>query len=102
MVRQSPGPMKIPTLQFLGAKDKRAAYRQGLLFDAITKKLGTKMKTYVYENSGHSFTDSVETSVDVVIKSMMFLEEIEEPQWSNFWIRRKFIFIYVISNWGYF
>ena len=30
-------PMKIPALQFLGAKDRRVPYRQGLLFDAITK-----------------------------------------------------------------
>ena len=41
-------PMKIPTLQFLGAKDRRVPYRQGLLFDAITKKHGTKITTYVY------------------------------------------------------
>ena len=66
--------MKIPTLQFLGAKDRRLPYRQCLLFDAITKKMGTKMKTYVYEESGHILTDSVETEVDVVIKSLMFLE----------------------------
>ena len=39
MYRQSPGnqPMKIPTLQFLGAKDRRVPWRQGLFFDAITK-----------------------------------------------------------------
>lgn len=43
MYRQSPisQPMKIPVLQFLGAKDLRVPYRQGLLFDAITKKQGT-------------------------------------------------------------
>jgi hypothetical protein len=42
MFRQSPiaQPMKIPVLQFLGAKDLRVPYRQGLLFDAITKKNG--------------------------------------------------------------
>ena len=74
MVRQSPGPMKIPTLQFLGAKDRRVPYRQGLLYDAMTRKLGTKIKTYVYENSAHSLADSVETSLDVIIKSIMFLE----------------------------
>ena len=41
--RQSPiaHPMKIPILQFLGAKDLRVPYRQGLLLDAITKKNGT-------------------------------------------------------------
>jgi len=33
--------MKIPVLQFLGAKDLRVPYRQGLLFDAITKRQGT-------------------------------------------------------------
>lgn len=54
-------PMRIPTLQFLGSKDRRVPYRQGLLFDAMTKKFGTKIKTYVYENSGHSLSDSVET-----------------------------------------
>lgn len=43
MHRQSPisQSMKIPTLQFLGAKDRRVPYKQGLLFDAITKKSGT-------------------------------------------------------------
>jgi len=51
--------MKIPTLQFLGAKDRRVPYKQGLLFDAITKKAGTAIQTYVYENSGHSLADSV-------------------------------------------
>lgn len=76
MFEQSPmsQPMKIPTLQFLGAKDRRVPYRQGLLFDAITKKHGTKIKTYVYENAAHSLADSVDTSIDVVLKSMLFLE----------------------------
>ena len=56
MLRQSPcySPMKVPILQFLGAKDRRAPYRQGLFFDAITKKSGTSIKTYLYENSGHN------------------------------------------------
>lgn len=42
LYRQSPiaHPMKIPVLQFLGAKDLRVPYRQGLLFDAMTKKHG--------------------------------------------------------------
>lgn len=50
MHRQSPisQPMKIPTLQFLGAKDRRVPYKQGLLFDAITRKNGTPIQTYVY------------------------------------------------------
>jgi acylaminoacyl-peptidase len=65
--------MKIPTLQFLGAKDKRVPYRQGLYFDAITKATGTPITTYVYENSGHSLADSVETSIDIAIKSILFL-----------------------------
>ena len=34
-------PMKIPSIQFLGAKDRRVPYRQGLFFDAITKEIGT-------------------------------------------------------------
>jgi acylaminoacyl-peptidase len=61
MFRQSPTsqPMKIPTLQFLGAKDRRVPYKQGLLFDAITKDFGTPITTYVYENSSHSLADSV-------------------------------------------
>ena len=75
MFEQSPltQPMKIPTLQFLGAKDRRVPYRQGLLFDAMTKKAGTSIQTFVYENAAHSLADSVDTSVDVVIKSMQFL-----------------------------
>ena len=72
--------MKIPTLQFLGAKDRRVPYRQGLLFDAITKKVGTPIKTYVYENSAHSLGDSVDTTIDVVIKSLMFLENMDEAE----------------------
>ena len=75
MFQQSPTsqPMKIPTLQFLGAKDRRVPYRQGLLFDAITRKSGTPIQTYVYEKSNHSLADSVETTLDVIMKSMMFL-----------------------------
>lgn len=41
-------PMKVPTLQLLGAKDLRVPYRQGLFFDAITKQAGTPITTYVY------------------------------------------------------
>ncbi len=51
--------MKVPVLQFLGAKDLRVPYRQGLLFDAITKLQGTDITTFVYENSSHSLADSV-------------------------------------------
>jgi hypothetical protein len=40
--------MKIPTLQFLGAKDLRVPHKQGLLFDAMTKRVGTPITTYVY------------------------------------------------------
>ena len=68
--------MKIPTLQFLGAKDRRVPYRQGLLFDAMTRKAGVPSQTFVYENAGHSLADSVETTVDVILKSMQFLEGI--------------------------
>ena len=66
--------MKIQILQFLGAKVLRVPYRQGLLFDAMTKKAGTPIQTFVYENAAHSLADSVETSVDVIMNSMLFLE----------------------------
>jgi acylaminoacyl-peptidase len=48
--RQSPSsqPMKIPVLQFLGGKDRRVAWRQGLFYDAITKNSGVPISTYVY------------------------------------------------------
>lgn len=61
MWQQSPASdtMKIPTLQFLGAKDRRVPYKQGLFFDAITRDVGTSITTYVYENSAHSLSDSV-------------------------------------------
>lgn len=80
MWRQSSArdPMKIPTLQFLGAKDLRVPYRQGLFFDAITKEVGTPITTYVYENSNHSLADSVETSIDIIVKTVAFLEGIKE------------------------
>jgi dipeptidyl aminopeptidase/acylaminoacyl peptidase len=66
--------MRVPVLQFLGAKDLRVPYRQGLLFDAMTRKQGGEIMTYVYENSGHSLGDSVDTVVDVIVKSLLFLE----------------------------
>ena len=70
--------MKIPTLQFLGAKDRRVPWRQGLFFDAITKESGVSIQTYVYENSGHSLADSVETSMDITVKTLLFLEQHDE------------------------
>ena len=50
MLKQSPTsePMKIPILQFLGGKDRRVPWRQGLLFDAITKLNEVPITTYVY------------------------------------------------------
>ena len=76
MFRESPTykPMKVPTLQFLGLKDRRAPARQGLLYDAMTKKHGTHIDTYVYESSNHSLADSVDTSLDIIVKTIMFLE----------------------------
>lgn len=76
MYRQSviSQPMRVPVLQFLGAKDLRVPYRQGLLFDAMTRKQGGEIMTYVYENSSHSLGDSVDTVVDVIVKSLLFLE----------------------------
>ena len=43
MLKESPisYPMKIPTLQFLGAKDRRVPFRQGIMYNAITKLVGT-------------------------------------------------------------
>ncbi len=67
--------MKIPTLQILGAKDRRVPWRQGLLFDAMAKDKGTPIETLVYENSAHSLSDSVETSIDSAIKIIMFFEK---------------------------
>lgn len=91
--------MKIPTLQFLGAKDRRVPYRQGLLFDAITKEHGTPIKTYVYQNSGHSLADSVETNIDIIIKTILFLEgakeeEIkgEKSEWLLIWLPINYYF----------
>jgi acylaminoacyl-peptidase len=69
--------MKIPTLQLLGGKDRRVPFRQGLLFDAITKKHGTKIETYLYEEEGHRLGDQLETSVDCVMKVVQFLEEMK-------------------------
>ena len=76
MFRQSPisRPMKISTLQFLGAKDRRVPFKQGLLFDAMTKRNGTEISTFVYEESAHSLSDSVDTIIDILVKSLLFLE----------------------------
>lgn len=47
--RKSPSiPLKIPVIQFLGGKDRRVAWRQGLFFDAVNKDGGVDIKTYVY------------------------------------------------------
>lgn len=70
--------MKIPILQILGGKDRRVPWRQGLFLDAITKSNGTQITTYVYENSGHSLSDSVETAMDIIVKMLMFLESWDE------------------------
>ena len=32
----------------------------------------------MYENSGHSLADSVETSMDITVKTLLFLEEHDE------------------------
>ena len=75
--------MKVPMLQFLVAKDRRVPYRQGLLFDAITKEHGTPIETYVYENSGHVLADSVETNIDIITKTILFLEGAKEDEDKN-------------------
>ena len=81
MWRQSPSsqPLKVPTLQLLGGKDRRVPYRQGLFLDAITRGSGGKITTHVYENSGHSLSDSVETMMDIVVKVLLFVEG-QDPQ----------------------
>lgn len=79
MFKQSPcfEPVKIPILQFLGAKDLRVPPKQGHLFDAITKKNGINCQTYVYEEANHSLADSIDTIIDVAMKSVMFFENIK-------------------------
>ena len=67
--------MKISTLQLLGAKDRRYPHRQGILFDIMTKKMGTPIHIYVYEKSNHGLADNVETSMDIVVKILLFLGE---------------------------
>lgn len=60
LLRLSPSiPMKIPVLQFLGGRDRRVAWRQGLFFDAANKDSNAEITTYVYEDSGHSLAGSV-------------------------------------------
>ena len=80
MWRQSPtrDTIKIPVLQFLGAKDRRVPYKQGLLFDALTKEAGVPITTYVYENSAHALGDSVDTILDVALKTVLFLGKFSE------------------------
>jgi acylaminoacyl-peptidase len=68
--------MKIPTLQLLGAKDRRVPFRQGLLFDAITRKQGNPIKTYVYEDGHHSLEDTLRMRIDSTIKIISFIEGI--------------------------
>ena len=48
MWQLSPSSLKIPALQFLGGKDRRVAWRQGLFMDAITKQRGIPITTYLY------------------------------------------------------
>ena len=76
MWRQSPTSqsMKVPILQFLGGKDRRVPWRQGLFLDATTKANNVQITTYVYENSGHSLSDSAETVIDITLKTISFFE----------------------------
>ena len=67
-------PLKIPILQLVGAKDRNVPFRQGLFLDVITKAQGGSIDTYVYDDSGHSLNDSVETVIDSSFKMILFLE----------------------------
>ena len=68
-------PVKIPTLLFLGAKDRRVPYQAGLAYHNQACSLGTEIKTYIYPESNHSLADSVNTEFDIYVKSILFLEE---------------------------
>lgn len=77
MYKKSPisTPLKIPGLIFLGQKDRRVPYEAGKIYSAMSKAKGTPVQLYIYPESDHRLADSVETSVDVVMKSLVFMEE---------------------------
>lgn len=67
-------PNKIPTLLFLGAKDRRVPYQQGLFYHSHTIANNGNIKTYIYPESNHSLDDSITTNFDILLKMFSFLE----------------------------
>lgn len=65
--------MKLPTLLLLGGKDKRCPIAQSLAFHAQCIFNGCDIKTYIYPESDHNLSDSVETTHDVIVKILLFI-----------------------------
>jgi dipeptidyl aminopeptidase/acylaminoacyl peptidase len=76
MYKMSPisTPLKIPGLIFIGQKDRRVPHDAAKIYSALSKAKGTPMQLYMFPESDHRLVDSVETSVDIVVKTMLFLE----------------------------
>jgi hypothetical protein len=50
-------------------------YEAGKLYAALVKGEGVGCEVYIYPESDHRLADSVETGVDVVVKSVVWMEE---------------------------
>ena len=49
-------------------------YQQGLYYYQLARSQGVPVECYVYPESNHGLAESVDTSYDVLAKSMLFLE----------------------------
>lgn len=74
MYKMSPisTPLKIPGLVVLGQKDRRVPYEAGKIYASLSRAKGVKTEVYIYPESDHRLADSVETSVDVIVKTLSF------------------------------
>ncbi|KAL4442619.1 hypothetical protein ABPG74_007021 [Tetrahymena malaccensis] len=68
-------PNKLPTLNLLGAKDRRVPYQQSIAYHAQSVFNGTEIETYIYPESDHALRESLSTIVDSLIKQIAFLEK---------------------------
>lgn len=61
-------PNRLPTLNLIGAKDRRVPYQQSIAYHAQSIANGTDIQTFVYPESDHALDDSLTTIFDVLMK----------------------------------
>ncbi|EGR29765.1 prolyl oligopeptidase family protein, putative [Ichthyophthirius multifiliis] len=65
---------KLPSINFIGVKDRRVPYQQSIAFHSQCLQNGCDFKTYVYPEADHSLDDCLNTVFDVLMKSILFIE----------------------------